>query len=96
MASDELTALTLMAEGKQRAEVAQALGTTVRGLESVRTRLFAKLGARTDPHAAAIGFRRGLIALDRRGQRGQVMVLSAIAMVGICAMAGFSVDVASW
>ena len=31
-----------------------------------------------------------------RPQRGQVMVFAAIGMVGICGMAGFSIDVASW
>jgi Flp pilus assembly protein TadG len=31
-----------------------------------------------------------------RAQRGQVMALTAIALVGICAVAGFSIDVGSW
>jgi Flp pilus assembly protein TadG len=31
-----------------------------------------------------------------RHQRGQVMALAAIGMVGICGVAGFSIDVASW
>src|SRR5581483_1431290 len=32
----------------------------------------------------------------RGTERGQVMVLTAVGMVAICAVAGFSVDVASW
>src|SRR5579859_3646563 len=31
-----------------------------------------------------------------RSQRGQVMVLAAIGMVGICGIAGFAIDVSSW
>lgn len=31
-----------------------------------------------------------------RQQRGQVLALAAMGMVGICGMAGFSIDVASW
>jgi Flp pilus assembly protein TadG len=31
-----------------------------------------------------------------RAQRGQVMVLAAVGMIGICAMAGFAIDVGSW
>ena len=31
-----------------------------------------------------------------RSESGQVFALAAIAMVALCAMAGFSVDVASW
>lgn len=92
----ELTVLKLLTEGKRKPEIVAALGTTVRSFQKVREGLFAKLGARTDPHAAAIGFRGGLIAVDRRGERGQVMVLAAVSMLAICAMAGFTIDVASW
>ena len=31
-----------------------------------------------------------------RAQRGQVMVLAAVGFLGICAMAGFAIDVGSW
>ena len=66
LAEDELMVLRLLSDGKHRSEIAQALGTTVRSVQRVRARLLDKLGARTDPHAAAIGFRRGILPLDRR------------------------------
>jgi len=62
----ELKILALLAEGQRLPEIARALGLTVRGFYGIRQLMFAKLGARTDSHAAAIGFRRGLLALDRR------------------------------
>jgi len=36
------------------------------------------------------------IAVRLRGQRGQVLVLTAVGIVGICALAGFVVDVGTW
>jgi DNA-binding CsgD family transcriptional regulator len=62
----ELAILTMMAEGRRRSEMAQTLNMTVRTFQNVRKGLLAKLGARTESHAAAIGFRRGVLPLDRR------------------------------
>jgi DNA-binding CsgD family transcriptional regulator len=62
----ELDMLRLMAEGRKASEIAAAVGLTVQAFRNVRLALFAKLGARSGPHAAAIGFRRGILRLDRR------------------------------
>ena len=62
----ELEMLTLMAEGRRASEIADAGELTVRAFRNVRRGLFAKLGARSGPHAAAIAFRRGILQLDRR------------------------------
>jgi DNA-binding NarL/FixJ family response regulator len=62
----ELVLLTLMSEGRPRSEIAETLGTSMRSAQKVHATLLAKLGARTDPHAAAIAFRRGLLPLERR------------------------------
>jgi DNA-binding CsgD family transcriptional regulator len=66
LAAQELALLTMMADGLRRAEIAEALGISVRSLSDVRRSLLAKLGARTDQHAAALGFRRGLLHAERR------------------------------
>jgi DNA-binding CsgD family transcriptional regulator len=63
----ELDVLTLMADGRRRDEIAERLGLTTRSLRELRRGLMAKLGARTDQHATAIAFRRGLLHVDRRG-----------------------------
>ena len=42
-----------------------ALNMTVRSFYNVRARLFKRLGARTQEHAAAIAFRTGLLEVDR-------------------------------
>jgi len=39
---------------------------------------------------------RYLVTRGRLSQRGQVFALTAIAMVGLCGLAGFSIDVGSW
>jgi DNA-binding NarL/FixJ family response regulator len=62
----ELQVLAMLADGAKRHEIATALGTTVRTVASIRAKLLKKLGARSEPHAAAIAFRRGLIGIDRR------------------------------
>ncbi len=66
----ELDVLTLMADGRRRDEIAERLGLTTRSLRELRRGLLAKLGARTDQHATAIAFRRGLLRVDRRGGIG--------------------------
>lgn len=66
MSCQEVEALRMMTEGLRTSEIAQALNMTVRSFQNVRRGLFAKLGARTQEHAAAIAFRRGLLQLDRR------------------------------
>jgi DNA-binding CsgD family transcriptional regulator len=66
LSKQELALLTMMADGLRRAEIAEALGISVRSLSDLRRSLLAKLGARTDQHAAALGFRRGLLHVDRR------------------------------
>jgi DNA-binding CsgD family transcriptional regulator len=66
----ELEVLKLMADGRRRAEIAESLGLTVRSLREVRRGLMAKLGARTDQHATAVAFRRGVLRVDRRGADG--------------------------
>jgi DNA-binding NarL/FixJ family response regulator len=58
--------LTLMAEGQKAPEIAHVVGLTVEAFRNVRQGLFAKLGARSEPHAAAIAFRRGILQVDRR------------------------------
>lgn len=62
----ELAALRMMADGRRKAEIVEALQMTVRSFNHVCHSLYAKLGARTDVHAVSIGFRRGLISVDRR------------------------------
>src|SRR5262249_49614657 len=37
-----------------------------------------------------------LVIRGRNSQRGQVFALTAIAMVGLCGLAGFSIDVGTW
>lgn len=63
----ELTVLTMLADGLRRSEIAWALELSVRSLHDLRRRVYAKLGARSDEHAVAIAFRRGLLTVDRRG-----------------------------
>jgi len=67
LGEQELALLTRMADGRRRGEIAGDLDLSVRALREVRRGLLAKLGARTDQHAAAIAFRRGLLPLNRRG-----------------------------
>lgn len=62
----ELQTLTLLADGRESSEIAAAIGLTVRTFRNVRLGLFAKLGARSDSHAAAIAFRCGILSTDRR------------------------------
>lgn len=62
----ELQVLTLLADGWRLAEIGTALHLTVKSFHAVRKQLFAKLGARSDSHAAAIAFRRGILQADRR------------------------------
>jgi DNA-binding CsgD family transcriptional regulator len=61
----ERAVLTLLADGWRSVEIAPALRLTARGFGNVRSSLLAKLGPRSDPHAAAIGFRCGLLELGR-------------------------------
>jgi len=62
----ELQVLAMLSDGAKRDEIATVLGTTVRAVGSNGTTLLKKLGARSQPHAAAIAFRRGLLRVDRR------------------------------
>jgi DNA-binding CsgD family transcriptional regulator len=63
----EFDALRMLADGRSRAEIADTLGITLRSARDVCRSLHCKLGANHDVHAVAIGFRRGLLPLDRRG-----------------------------
>jgi DNA-binding CsgD family transcriptional regulator len=63
----EFDALRMLADGRSRAEIADALGIALRSSREVCRSLHRKLGANHDVHAVAIGFRRGLLPLDRRG-----------------------------
>jgi DNA-binding CsgD family transcriptional regulator len=63
----EFDALRMLADGRSRAEIADTLGITLRSSRDVCRSLHRKLGANHDVHAVAIGFRRGLLPLDRRG-----------------------------
>ncbi len=63
----EFDALRMLADGRSRAEIADTLGITLRSARDVCRSLHRKLGANHDVHAVAIGFRRGLLPLDRRG-----------------------------
>jgi DNA-binding CsgD family transcriptional regulator len=67
----ETEVLTLLAEGFRLNEIAAALHLSMKSFYTARRSLFAKLGARSDSHAAAIGFRRGLLAVDRRARELQ-------------------------
>jgi DNA-binding CsgD family transcriptional regulator len=62
----EFDALRMLADGRSRAEIAETLGITLRSARDVCRSLHRKLGANHDVHAVAIGFRRGLLPLDRR------------------------------
>lgn len=62
----ESATLGLLADGWKRWEVALALNLNTRTIRAVHSSLLDKLGARTEPHAIANGFRSGLIQLDRR------------------------------
>jgi len=66
LSAEETVALKLMTDGLRNNEIAAALNMTVRSFYNVRQGLFSKLGARTQEHAAAIAFRRGVIQTDRR------------------------------
>ena len=65
LSTQEAAALSLMTNGLRNAEIAVALNMTVRSFYNVRARLFKRLGARTQEHAAAIAFRTGLLEVDR-------------------------------
>lgn len=62
----ELAALRLMADGRRRREIVEKLGVSIRTYQTVCKALHGKLGAKNDVHAVAIGFRRGLLSIDRR------------------------------
>jgi len=68
LTENELAVLWMMADGRRKPEMADALELPVRALNAVCHSLYGKLGARNDVHAVAIGFRRGVIALDRRSE----------------------------
>ena len=59
--------LTLLADGWRSIEIARALDLTFRGFRNVYRSLLAKLGARSAPQAAAIGFHSGLLEGGPRG-----------------------------
>jgi len=67
----EFDALRMLADGRSRAEIADTLGITLRSARDVCRSLHRKLGANHDVHAVAIGFRRGLLPLDRRDAAGK-------------------------
>jgi DNA-binding CsgD family transcriptional regulator len=62
----EFDALRMLADGRSRAEIADTLGITLRSSRDVCRSLHRRLGANHDVHAVAIGFRRGLLPIDRR------------------------------
>jgi DNA-binding CsgD family transcriptional regulator len=62
----EFDSLRMLADGRSRAEIADTLGIKLRSARNVCRSLHRKLGANHDVHAVAIGFRRGLLPLDRR------------------------------
>lgn len=57
----ELEVLTAMAEGDTAAAIARRLGLSTKTVESHKTRLFAKLGARNQAHAVELASARGLL-----------------------------------
>jgi DNA-binding CsgD family transcriptional regulator len=63
----EQQVLEALAEGLRSGEIAKQLNTSVKKFYAVCDRLCEKLGAKTEVHAVSIGFRRGLLILDRRG-----------------------------
>ena len=62
----EQEALEALADGLRSGEIARQLNTTVKTFYALCESLRGKLGARSEVHAVAIGFRRGLLATDRR------------------------------
>lgn len=54
--------LELLAEGKNRDEMAQELGIHFETLRTYQKKLYRRLGAKNGPHAIAIGFRKGYLA----------------------------------
>jgi DNA-binding NarL/FixJ family response regulator len=71
LSESELSVLMLMTEGLRNWEIAATLRLSMKTYANVRQGLLAKLQARTDQHAAAIGFRRRLIPVDRRALIGE-------------------------
>jgi DNA-binding CsgD family transcriptional regulator len=65
----EQAVLEGLADGLRSTEIAKNLNASVKTFYAVCERLREKLGARTDVHAVSIGFRRGLLQLERRKSR---------------------------
>ena len=60
--------LTLMADGLTDAEIAERLSISPKTMRGRIHALRLKLQARTRTHAVTIGFRRGLLELERRDE----------------------------
>jgi DNA-binding NarL/FixJ family response regulator len=62
----EFAVLEAFADGLRSHEIAEALNVDVKTYRELCGRIRTKLGARSDVHAVSIGFRTGLLELDRR------------------------------
>ena len=88
--------------GRRRCRV--DTGTTVQEVPSspLRVTNTTRTGDETEPATALNEVRNHMQTLLNtsisrlRAQRGQVMALTAVGIVGICGMAGFAIDVGSW
>ena len=61
MSERERQVLLLTAEGFTNQMMADALGISIKTVESFRSRVFDKLGAKNGPHAITLAFRAGLL-----------------------------------
>lgn len=60
----EMVALHAVARGLTKTEAAQERWVSVHTIDSQRKKMRARLGARNDAHAVAIGFTRGILTSE--------------------------------